>query len=224
MPDARSRRRATCAASTLSPRHLADEPFAGAPHERPEPDLLQAALLPQVREGLVHLAARDGEHHEGPFVGGAERGVEEAHARKIAPVQVFEDDHELTGRRLGEDEITECTTHLVAHQHRILTGRAELHAAHVTEVHARDLADELGDTLHVGLGHVAAHARAELLLAHDERLGAADACRPTQHAREEAEGRAFAHRVTARLPRLDARELTDAPQELTGHARLAAPA
>ena len=74
--------------------HLAHEPLAGAAYERPEADLLEAPLLPQIRERLVDLAARDREHHERPLARRAQRGVDEVHAREVAPVQVLEDEDE----------------------------------------------------------------------------------------------------------------------------------
>jgi hypothetical protein len=166
---------------------LAHQLLARSTRERAEPHFLQRALRPELRERVVNLAARDGEHHEASLVRGAKRGVEQVHAGKVAPVQILEDEHERGRARLGEDEVAERATHLIAHQRRIRARRAKLHAVGVVPRNARDLAEEFGHARDVFFGDVARDTSAELLLTNHEGLAAGDTGTTAQESRHERE-------------------------------------
>ena len=134
-------------------------------------------------------------------------------------MQVLDHDDARRGAALGNDEIAERASHLIAHQDRVLPGGPELDALRVREPDARDLAEELRDPSDVRLGHVAGDAGAELLLAHDERLASADARAPAEEPRDEREGRALAHRVATGEQDLGA-TLAKLPEDLRDEARL----
>jgi hypothetical protein len=103
----------------------------------------------------VRLGPREREHQEGPALAQAQRRVHELHAGLVAPVQILEDQHERPGAALRVHEVDPGTAHLIAHPHRILPRRAELHPRLVGERRARELAEEHRHAVAVGRGHAA---------------------------------------------------------------------
>ncbi|MFO0758902.1 MAG: hypothetical protein U0359_20585 [Byssovorax sp.] len=98
----------------------------------------------------MDLGPRGGEHDEGRVRRGAERVVEAAHARRVAPVQVFQDEQERPAPGLGGEVHAERAPDLLPQHELVLPCSAELHAVPVVEGHTHELAHELGDELAAG--------------------------------------------------------------------------
>jgi hypothetical protein len=130
----------------------------------------------------------------------AQHGVDELHRRKIAPVQIFEDEHNRAGRAFGRHEILPRDPHLIAHQDRVAPRRAELHAVAIGKRCADELAQKLGHPHAVGFGHVPCDALAKLSLSGFEGLGLGNSARPSKHLRDEAERRTRSHRIATTNP------------------------
>ena len=103
MPAARSTRRADGRRRRrASPSTCAHERARCAlARELAEADLLDAALGPELREELVHLGAREREHHAAADREVAQRRVDELHRGQVAPVQVLEHEQHGLRRALG---------------------------------------------------------------------------------------------------------------------------
>ena len=187
-----------------------------------EPELLDAALGEDVGEEVLHLGPREREDHERLVVDGAQRGVDELHAREIAPVQVLEDEHDRLPAALGEEPVLEGAAHLIAHQDRVVARGAELDVVLVGHRDAEDLAEELRDAQLIALRDVTRDARADLLALHARRLAVLRAGGGADDLREQAERRAGAHRIAARGPHLvRVAAVMEHAKQLVAEARLA---
>jgi hypothetical protein len=202
--------------------HLPHQALGGLARELAQAKLGAAAIDPEIREEGVHLGAREREHEERVIGEVAQRRVDEADARQIAPVEIFEhEDHRLRARLLGE-EILEGAAHLIAHQHGIDARGAELHALFVGEGHGGELAQELGHAGAIGLGHVSRHPRAELLAPHGEGLALHHARGAPEGGADHPEGRARAHRIALTEEDLHGlRARLEGAEELVPEARFA---
>jgi len=168
------------------------------------------------------LRTSEREHHELLVVDVAERRVHQLDRRDVAPVQVLEHQHERVGGAFGEHEVLPGAADLIAHQLRILAGRAELDAGVVRKGRAHHLADELGDALLIPGRHVARHAREELVLARGERLLLHHPGSTPERLGEQGERGARAHRVPPSDPDLRAVvPRLDLPQDLVAEPRFA---
>ncbi|AUX39022.1 uncharacterized protein SOCE26_004040 [Sorangium cellulosum] len=174
---------------------LAREPLGGPARQGPEVHHVCAPLGPQVGEGLVDLRPREGQHEEGRLVGGAERGVHEAHGGRVAPVQILEEEQDRTLGARGADQILEGALHLLGHEERVAARGPERVAVVVGQRGADELADELGDTPPVGGRDDPIHPGAEPVPALVERLAAEHADGAAQGLAEQAERGAVAERV-----------------------------
>src|SRR5262249_38323468 len=104
----------------------------------------------------------------------------------VAPVQVLEEQDHGARRALGDEQILPGAEHLVAHEHGIVTGRAELDALPILEAYARELAEKLGYARDVFFRQMPGHARPELLLAHGAGFAARGAGFAAEHLGEHA--------------------------------------
>ena len=183
--------------------HVANEALAGARRELSERQGLHPPLRPQLREQLVDLGARHREHHEGKIGQPPERRVDEPNRREVSPVQILE--HEEHGLRpaLGGQEVLPGAPHLIAHQHRILARRTQLHTPFVGEGHAEELAQEIDDPRGILRRHVAHHSLLHLDATRRQRLVGRRIHRRGERLREDREGCAGAHRIAPPHPHLD---------------------
>ena len=182
--------------------HAAHEPLARPSRQLAEPHLDRRPRRPEPREEIMRLGARERDHQQGPPLAEAQRRVHELHARRVAPVQVLQDQRERPRAALRLDEVDPGAAHLIAHPHRILPRRAELHPPLVRERRARDLAEEHGHAIAIGRGHAARHPVLQLLPLRLERLAAPELRLAPHDLGDEAEGRARPHRIAARAPHL----------------------
>src|SRR5207244_11544955 len=117
-----------------------------------EAQLLDAAFGEQIGEEVLYLGTREREHQERLLGQRAERGVDELRAGEVAPVEIFEDEDDgLRGALCGEP-IFERATHLIAHEDRIVSRRAELHVVLLRHRDAKGLGEELRDASALALG------------------------------------------------------------------------
>ena len=70
--------------------HLAHKLLAPAARQRTEPERVDHPLLPEVREHVVDLRARQREHHEGLVVQRPQHLIDQLDARNVPPVQVLQ--------------------------------------------------------------------------------------------------------------------------------------
>ena len=92
-------------------------------------------------------------------------------------MQVLEHEHHRVVGALGAQPVLVRAAHLVAAQHGVLPGGAQLEALLLGERCADELPEELRHARAVGLGHAPRDARGELLPSRCQRLSVGD-CRP----------------------------------------------
>ena len=178
--------------------------LAAALAELAQVDVLHAALGPEPREQVGDLGPPEREDAERALGEVAEHGVEDLHAREVAPVEILQHEQERRRTRLGVEELLEREPHLVAHQGRVGARRGELDALGALEARARDLAEEPRHALRVAGRDVPRDAGAELVLLDLGTLAVADARLAADHLREHAERRPGAHRIALGGPHLEA--------------------
>ena len=162
----------------------------------------------------MHLRPAEGQRHQRALPQLVEGGVEEAHRGQVPPLEILEHQQHGLRRALGAEEREEGPAHLLAELHRIrplgLVGERSAHQLPQEGGHAVDVDAE-----------VPAHAVAELLPAGCERLAVEDAGDAAERPREQAEGRAGAHRVALGVPDLQGLAARlELAQELVDEARL----
>ncbi len=132
-----------------------------------------------------------------------ERGVDHRDRGQVAPVQVLEHEQHRLRRALGAQEVLPGEAQLIAHEHRVAPRRPELHVVLVRERRADELAEERRDPRGVER-RVPLDPRPHL--APPPSTGSAPVDAPIalpERVREQAEGRAGAHRIPLAEPHLD---------------------
>jgi hypothetical protein len=200
---------------------LAHHLCAGPPRQAAQPDLLDTAVGPQLREQLVDLGAGEREHQQRLVEQRAERGVHQLDRRQIAPVQVLEHDHHRLDRALGAQHGQERLAHHLARQLGVL--RRGVVSARVASVERRadQIAEHLDEPHAAGVG-AARDPRPELVAPRLERFAVDQPHRAAQHLGEQAEHRAGVERVALADPDLERPAAGLEPaQELVAEPRLA---
>ncbi len=105
-----------------------------------ERDRNDATLGPQARKKLRHLRTRERENEERARRKISHHRIEHAHGRDVAPVQIF--DHEHDGSRERRDPFFERRAQRVAHQTRVAARGAQHFARLVGKSHAAHFSEE----------------------------------------------------------------------------------
>src|SRR5262249_16627485 len=152
------------AAGCVGAERGSDELLCGALWELAEVHCDDPALGPKPRKQRFDLGPSQREHHQGTIGSLPKSGVDEAHRRHVAPLQIFEDQEKWSRGALGIDEVFPSSKHLIAHELRVSTRCSELYAASIRPRGVDELAEELGHAVDVRRGHMPADSRAQLAM------------------------------------------------------------
>lgn len=179
--------------------HRATELHRGLAGQRPHLDLLRTDGVPQPRQGVVQRVAAHGEGHPRSVGVSSQRLGHEAHRHRVAPMRVVKHQQERPRRRDRAHQRLPCGQERVAHPLRVAARGLQRGQRRGVPRYPRQLA-------HPREGLFALH-RAQHRGEHGTKTGpqllprvgevahAPDACGLAQHRRQQAEGRARAHRV-----------------------------
>jgi hypothetical protein len=190
--------------------------------ESAERDLFQGARTPEPGEEVLHLGPPEREHHQRLVRELAQRGVDQVHSGRVAPVQILQEEQHGAAGALQTQPVDDGSADLLAHEPWVAPGHAQPGAGLSRHGHAAHLGEKIDDPRRVwGIDSLLQTAPQPPLLG-GQGLAALHAAQAAQRLAEQAVRRALADQVAASEQDQGARSVRlQATHELVPQARLA---